>query len=83
LTASQWLIILVSLPHTVAKGGFAMEQEKHDQVSGRVMTRLDGLEARLQALEYRRQRGIWIERVMNWLIIIGLVVAVIIFALSQ
>jgi len=60
-----------------------MEQEKHDQLSGRVMTRLDGLEARMQALEYRRQRGIWIERVMNWLIIIGLVIAVIIFALSQ
>ena len=76
------MIILVSLHPAVAKGGFAMEQEKLDQMNRRVMTRLDGLEARMEALEHRRQRGIWIERVMNWLIIIGLVVAVILFASS-
>jgi len=62
------------------EGGVTMEQEKHDQISAQVMTRLTGLETRLEALELRRQRGIWIERAMNWLIIVGLVIAVILFA---
>ena len=44
---------------------------------------LDGLEFRMEALEQRKvPRGVWVERVMYWLIIIGLVVAVIILALA-
>ena len=60
-----------------------MEQEKFDQINRQVMTRITGLETRMEALEQKRQRGIWVERIMNWLIIIGLVIAVIIFAIGK
>jgi len=46
--------------------------------------RLSGLQARIGTLEQmsQRRRGVWIERVMYWLIIIGLIVAVNILAAS-
>ena len=62
----------------ILRGGFTMVQESNHETSGEVMTRLTGLQVRVEALEKRtqQQRGRWIERVMYWLIIIGLVVAV-------
>jgi hypothetical protein len=49
-----------------------------------INVRLSGLLARISTLEQmsQRKRGIWIERVMYWLVIIGLIVAVNILAAS-
>ena len=55
-----------------------MAQERSEEIN----KRLTGLQVRLEALEHltQRKRGIWIERVMYWLVIIGLIVAVNILA---
>ena len=61
-----------------------MAQEWNDETSEQTMARLTGLQVRLEGLEQRarQQRGIWVERAMYWLIIIGLVVAVNLLAVS-
>jgi len=55
-----------------------MAQEWNDNIN----TQLTGFQTRLEALEQRTAegRGIWVKRVMYWLIIIGLIVAIIILA---
>ena len=44
-----------------------------------VAARLRDLETRVEALETRtrRQGGLWVERIMYWLIAIGLIIAII------
>ena len=59
----------------------AMEQEPLQRIQ--VLTaKLTEIEMRVNAIEKskQRQRGLWIERLMYWVIVIGLIVAVIIQA---